>query len=387
MLNKVRIFIFLPLLLQGSLNGRKLEKRMEDWQGIIVKPYWRDYPQSVGRSRSELPELQINQEAHAWVPVGGFDTFLNKFRDISAKHPNVKKISDIISRLAVMPLGMAVSDSQPASINIKSAVSRLLLFYGRELLPLFMKEFTDQWGNASREEEGAACLESLEKILDLYRGGDYFPKEDFILVTDALYALKLLYEYDFIRYSQVKDLFKSERIIESIGRHLVHCHGKKYPDVSGFKNFIPDMDFLKEDSQTSEIHWLLRVLDKPTEGKVLLKSMQEYFSNMETRATRGNLPSMKWATLLDNMFYQEFEWIHSSTTTSQEQLEFLSVYVINILQNKLTTTSLEEVLSNFWIIKFILKYNANKVNQEIVNTNYNILLQHSLIEKILEIQT
>ncbi|WAR62362.1 hypothetical protein PtB15_14B457 [Puccinia triticina] len=373
----------------------------------IVDPAWADgyhaaaySPSSTEASREmsryDLPQLEIDRRAHIWAQMGGSDSVSHhaskedKFRDTKM----INKIRDqlIDDQLELGRLGLP--DSHPAN-NMKPAFGRLHDFYDAKLGPLVGKDLDEGLhmfdAELARKQEGADHLETLRGILDTERDGESLRNAEFILVRDALYALHLLYKHQLITVEQVRDFFKADGIIKSLGRHLVDCYGEHYPHFSNFKNFLPDMDFLKADSKSVELHWWLNLIDRTTRGKILLRSMQKLFANMAPQRVVGeDISSVKWGVFLDEGFYQTFEWKGSTINPHGNQLDRLKEYVITISEATSTTNSLEEVLSNFWIRNVIFKYNANHIPRSLSKSRpgepgARIMRQHELAKKILQI--
>ncbi|KAA1065457.1 hypothetical protein PGTUg99_022925 [Puccinia graminis f. sp. tritici] len=173
----------------------------------------------------------------------------------------------------------------PDDTNMDSAVHMLWCFYVEQLAPLLKRKSQEplDWVSNSALAEGywvsmgANCLESLRNCLKSAIPGQNFQNTELILVREALHGLSVLYKHGFITQDQVKEFFTERITIKLVGRHLVAIYGEEYPKFSKLVNFKPDMKFLKKDFTTSDLHWWLNVIDKPTEGKILWRSMQALF--------------------------------------------------------------------------------------------------------------
>jgi hypothetical protein len=150
--------------------------------------------------------------------------------------------------------------------NMDSAVNKLFDFYMISLVPALLKIFSGSSDKISpissspREHmlRGASCLKELKECLKLERPQENFKKTEFAFVQVALRALYILHDQILISDKQVREFFVDEYITKTVGRHLVYIYGEEYPKLSKILNFKPDMEFLKRDSQTSELHWWLK---------------------------------------------------------------------------------------------------------------------------------
>ncbi|OAV92277.1 hypothetical protein PTTG_27681 [Puccinia triticina 1-1 BBBD Race 1] len=286
--------------------------------------------------------------------------------------------------LQVIPESDAASNMEPMLFELSN-------FYGRKLAPLLARHLLEPryFNEEVKKQEGEAHLAILKEILISERGGDSLPQEEFDLVKNVLSAIRLLCQYKFITPEEVKDFFKDEGVIKTLGRHLVRCYDEQYPNLVNFKSFIPDMDFLRKDSKTNQYHWWLNLIDETTEGKILFRSMQKLFANMAPRRVLdGDMSSSKWAVFLDEGLYQGFEWKGSAVDPHKNQLACLKAYIEDISQDQSTTDSLEEVLSNYWIRNLIFRYNANSIGYALYESGRRDLLnQHDMTGKIIQIQT
>ncbi|EFP84350.2 uncharacterized protein PGTG_10070 [Puccinia graminis f. sp. tritici CRL 75-36-700-3] len=253
---------------------------MQHWGGIIdsnwIEPgryYGQDighYEHDVGSSAASarglmhynnLPAFELNGGNGILSKYGGYDNFIHNRNFDQDKMFNLSIIGLITQCLTTIRLERLEGVQSTAGSLMKSAVESLIAFYGRDLMTLVVRdigETTAEFDIIARKNQGTACLATLKRILNSERGGETFPDLDFHLVRDSLYALQVLHDHGLIAQTEVKGFFwEAPGIIKSVGEYFVHIYGEQYPNFSRFENFIPDMDFLKSNSQTLTQHWWL----------------------------------------------------------------------------------------------------------------------------------
>ncbi|PLW37178.1 hypothetical protein PCASD_11139 [Puccinia coronata f. sp. avenae] len=290
----LRLFICTALLLQEAFHGKLLKKRTEPSGGILTRVFRNTSPgfgidssmsSTKGAGLVGIADFHLGSPgAHEMKEMEKGLKDVYKFRAANNYGLRTRKevrtfILNIIdsnaARLTKQYSEEFIQLGKPGgATNMDSAVNKLFDFYMISLVPALLKKFSGSPDKISpissspREHmlRGASCLKELKECLKLERPQENFKKTEFAFVQVVLKALYILHDQILISDKQVREFFMDEYITKAVGRHLVYIYGEEYPKLSKILNFKPDMEFLKMDSQTSELHWWLQMLDKPTEG-------------------------------------------------------------------------------------------------------------------------
>ncbi|OAV95548.1 hypothetical protein PTTG_26650 [Puccinia triticina 1-1 BBBD Race 1] len=143
---------------------------------------------------------------------------------------------------------------------------------------LLEKRLGINWCTFSESGESQSCFSKAENLLGKLKDqlnsekpGQQSQEVEIDFVKAALEMLSEMYMNDLLTEENVRGFFRDNRTIKTVGKHVVHVYGEEYPSLSMFKNFKPDIEFLKRDPSTSHLHWFLENSHQPGKGEAALE--------------------------------------------------------------------------------------------------------------------
>jgi hypothetical protein len=130
----------------------------------------------------------------------------------------------------------------------------------------------------------------------------------------------------------------------------------------------------------------MQVLDKPTEGKIIYRSMQAFFGRMKpSKNSWDRIYFTKWGRFLDDSFIHEFEWKGSSKLPELKTSDSMANYLVDIWKQSFWIRSRYEFFASFWIAHFMITYNASDLRKKVSYLDSDFLVQYEFIKNLLEI--
>ncbi|WAR61654.1 hypothetical protein PtB15_12B344 [Puccinia triticina] len=279
---------------------------------------------------------------------------------------------------------------RPDDMLMKPAVDRLCGLFTGEIVPLLLEGSPHGQGtNSARAQEakrstGSACLEAVNECLAADRPQEHFHKTAFSLVEAGLQVPLILYRKQLITAHEVGAFFSTEGVVKAVGKQLVDVYGEEYPHFTRFVNFKPDMQFLKHDLRTVTMHWWLNMLDTPTEGRILYRSMQALFSKMGLREdSQDGISSATWARFRSDEFMDEFRWKGTVPSSAVGNSDSMIPYLLNLFTQASRTHDVPEFLAGFWVVRFVLRYHAGNMREALFKADAELKLQYEATETLL----
>ncbi|KAA1077219.1 hypothetical protein PGT21_015422 [Puccinia graminis f. sp. tritici] len=289
---------------------------------------------------------------------------------------------------------------------IKSKIERLEKLFKEELVPLVRKKDEETFWRLFEHvtfehdpldhESGRVLSRLKESLQSLYidppttRSAQEFPETQFHFVQKSLQALNLLNEKELIPHapSVITSFFNSNRVVKVVGKYLVQVFGPEgYPDFQRLVSFKPDFQFLKTDLTTSSMHWWLNLLDLPTEGRILHRSMQILFAKMVPTddVEEDGIRLYKWEGFLQESYIKRFHWKGLSSRPCVEARRSLISDLKDIITQALVTNDPREFLASFWMVRFVMTYSVmDDLSKILAAWSKDFMIQYRLTEAVLE---
>ncbi|KAA1074971.1 hypothetical protein PGT21_025964 [Puccinia graminis f. sp. tritici] len=449
MLASLQRCLYLAIIFQGCINGRRLQKRMDlNRAGSAISHGLNDFsaPSETEPSMSSLGSVFHSGEKSASPsqgnePISEIGAIKSETEDFKDKQSNAldnwKKLSSkildfktraehtgasfqeylreqqgittylgridvLVSEIFEDTIPHPTQDPDRAHILITKPIFELKTFLEKDFLPFLQLKHDESVSKVLHRHELwlqehqsklNLKLQQLQECLHLLREEGGMEEIEIKLVAAVLGVLDMSYQHALIDKEEVQNFFNDERIIKIVGEHLVYLYGEKYPNFSNPANFKPDMDYLLRDPRTSHLHACLEMLNRPTQGKIIYRSIQTAFADTRPNegASDGNLFFMNACTgFLDDSFLEEFEWRESSESSEIKhdlgpKLEIVYTHLARIYNELPPDINQLEFLTVLHFLNFFMTYNANNIEKLIYSNFKGFKDKYDLISRGLKI--